>query len=465
MLEIAGERDDPATVRFNEARERDWEILLAEIDEGEVVPIIGHDLLTIERDGLQIDANEAFANELARVLGVEPDREEPPSVASVAAAFLEGRGHPAEIYEWMEHILRDAGGWESYPDSLRKLAEITPLRLFVTTTFDPWTERALTDAGRSVKGLAYQPSEQTADLPKDFEHLKEAFVYHLLGKAGTSAFAVTEEDILEFMHQLLSPGSPRRPDQLFDVLEKSHLLFLGCRFPDWLTRFLVRMARGVPLGDPHGRRNWVAGGTVRGSKGLQEFLTRSSQRTKIFQDLDAGEFVSQLHQRWKAKHPHGIVDETVTEAEARDKVFISYASENRAQVMELCQALDARNVLYWFDRAELKGGNDWDEKIRRNVRSCCLFVPLISEEVIGKGEAYVLKEWRWALDRQEMQPANGRFIVPVRLPGSPPGLESAEEIPLALQEINWMDMPDFLDQIVDFYRDKQRDRLDGLVAE
>ena len=465
MLDVVGERDDSAAGRLKEARERDWEILVAEIDEGEVVPIIGQDLLTIERDGVQIDANQAFARDLAKDLGQRWEGEDPPSVASVAAAFQRGGGHPAEVYEWMEKILRDAAGSESYPEPLRKLAEITPLRLFVGTTFDPWIERALEGAGRSVRSYGYQPGEQTTDLPKDYEHLQEAFVYHLLGKAGTSAFAVTEEDILEFMHQLLSPGSPRRPAQLFDVLEKSHLLFLGCRFPDWLTRFLVRMARGVPLGDPHGRRNWIVGGTVRGNKGLEEFLTMSSQRTKIFQDLDAGEFVSELHQRWTAKHPHGIVAETVTEAEAQDKVFISYASENRAQVMELCQALDAKNVLYWFDRAELKGGNDWNEKIRRNIRSCCLFVPLVSKEVINKGESFVLKEWRWALDRQEMQPANGRFIVPVRLPGSPPGLESAEEIPLALQEINWMDMPDFLDQIVDFYRDKQRDRLDGLVAE
>ena len=64
-----------------------------------------------------------------------------------------------------------------------------------------------------------------------------------------------------------------------------------------------------------------------------------------------------------------------------------------------------------------------------------------------------------------MQPANGRFILPVLMEGAPWSLAQAEQIPLDLQAINWMEMSDFLDQIVDFYRDKQRDRLDGRTAE
>ncbi|MEJ2541462.1 MAG: toll/interleukin-1 receptor domain-containing protein [Gemmatimonadota bacterium] len=462
MPEVAAGQGEVATARSNIARERDWDILLAEIDEGEVVPVIGQDLLTVERDGVRIDADRHLGRQLAQVLEYEPDPEVPVSVASVAAGYLKSRGHPTEIYDGLEWLLRQAES-EPYPESLRKLAEITPLRLFVTTTFDPWMERALAAVGRAAESAAYEPGERGGDLPKDFEHRKVAFVYHLLGKPGTSAFAVTEEDILEFMHQLLSPASPRRPDQLFDALEKSHLLFLGCRFPDWLTRFLVRMARGVPLGDPHGRRNWIAGGTVRGNKVLQEFLTSSSQRTKVFQDMDAGEFVAELHERWTKKHPNGIPEEPTAEPEARDKVFLSYASEDRAQVQEICRALEEKNVLYWFDRKELDGGDDWHEKIRRNVRSCSLFVPLLSKHVDTDEPRYVRFEWKEALERQKMQPANGRFILPVRIDDS--ALEQSPRLPVDLQAVQWMDLQDFLDKIVGFYRDKQRDRLDGMVAE
>ena len=198
---------------------------------------------------------------------------------------------------------------------------------------------------------------------------------------------------------------------------------------------------------------------------MEQFLTTSSQRTNIFKHESASDFIAELHARWVERHPAGLAEEAAPEPEARDKVFLSYASEDREALRELCKRLDEKKVLYWFDRDELKAGNDWDEKIRRNIRSCSLFVPLLSEHVVTDRERYFLLEWHEALDRQKMQPANGRFILPVRLDGAPRSLESAEQIPLDLQALNWMDMSDFLDQIVDFYREKQRDRLDGLVAE
>lgn len=462
MASTAGGAGPVAPEEFDVAEERDWDILLDEIEEGEVIPIIGQDVLRVERNGLATDHSQVLASELAEVLGFEPDGEAP-SLASVAAQYLQRAGsRRSELYDSVEWLVRRMER-DDHPDALGKLAEITPFRLFVTTTFDPWMEQALTAAGRSVTSLAYEPTEQLSDLPKDYDHRKEAFVYHLLGRPGTSAFAVTEEDILEFMHRLLSPASARRPDQLFDTLEKSHLLFLGCRFPDWLTRFFLRMARGVPLGDPHGRRNWIAGGTVHGDSagGLKQFLLTSSQRTKIFKDPDATAFIANLHRRWTKRHPEGLPVEAAPEPEATDKVFLSYASEDREALRELCKRLDEKNVLYWFDRDELKAGNDWDEKIRRNVRSCCLFVPLISDHVVTDRERYFRIEWQEALERQRMQPANGRFVLPVLLEGASWSLAEAEQIPLDLQKLNWMELGDFLDQVVDFYRDKQRDRLDG----
>lgn len=459
MSGVAGESSGVAT-KTNIAVERDWDILLDEIDEGEVIPVIGQDLLTLEQGGHRTDANLDFARQLRELLELDPEGEAT-SVAAVAAEYVRRGKSRGDVYDSLEWLVRNASAAPS-PESLCKLAEITPFRVFVTTNFDHWMEQALSSAGRSPVSLAYEPGEHGSDLPKDHEHRSEAFVYHLLGRPGDSAFAVLEDDILEFMHQLLSPASPRRPQQLFDALERSDLLFLGCRFPDWLTRFFVRMARGVPLGDPHGRRNWIVGGTVEGAtgEGLKEFLA-TNQRTKIFKDHTAGSFVAELHQRWKRRHPEGMVEEVVVEPKASQKVFLSYASEDRPALKELCAKLDELNVLYWFDRDELKAGNDWDDKIRRNVRSCCLFVPLISENVATKEERYFRIEWDEALDRQKMQAKNSRFVLPVLLDGASWDLAEAEEVRADLQKLNWMEMSDFLEKIVGFYRDKQRDRIDG----
>jgi hypothetical protein len=323
-------------------------------------------------------------------------------------------------------------------------------------------EKALLEArGVEPVSLAYEPGEKSTDLPSEHEHVESAFVYHLLGRAGSSSFAVTEEDVLEFMHQLLHPGNLRRPEILFDALQRSHLLFLGCRFPDWLTRFLVRMARGTRLGDPQGRRNWVAGGTVQGDKGLERFLTHFSKRTKVFEGLDARAFVSELHRRWMEEHPPGTEDAPAVDAEAKDKVFLSYASEDEAEVRRLREALDEKKLPVWFDKEQLIGGNDWNDKIRRNVRSCSLFVPLISKHVLTQRERYFRVEWHEAELRQQMQPPNGRFILPVRIDDE--AREDAAEIPEVFQKTQWMDTHQFLDQIVDMYKEAQRARLDGLA--
>ncbi len=465
---MPGVSEGPAGAAAGEldiARERDWDLLLDEIEEGDVVPIIGQDVLSQKRDGHTTDANVDFAQHLAEGLGLTLSDEGQPSVSGVASAFVEQGGRISEVYETMEWLVRRAAK-EPYPTSLGELAEITPFRLFVTTNFDHWMEQALTEAGRSAVSLAYEPSEQGSDLPKDFEHRKEAFVYHLLGRPGVGSFAVTEEDILEFMHRLLSPASARRPDQLFDILEKSHLLFLGCRFPDWLTRFFLRMARGVPLGDPHGRKIWIAGGTVDGKAGagLKQFLTTSTQRTRIFRTENASQFVAELHTRWTERYPDGMEEEEVApEPEAREKVFLSYASEDRDRLRAICEKLDEKNVLYWFDRDELRGGDDWNEKIRRNVASCSLFVPFISKQAQTKKDRYFFYEWSEALERQKRFPANGTFMLPVQLDQEVDPY--SEELKVDLSHINWMQPEEFLEHIVDLYREKQRDLLDGRVAE
>ena len=32
----------------------------------------------------------------------------------------------------------------------------------------------------------------------------------------------------------------------------------------------------------------------------------------------------------------------------------------------------------WFDQSELRGGDAWDQKIRKQIHDCALFIPVIS---------------------------------------------------------------------------------------
>ena len=65
-------------------------------------------------------------------------------------------------------------------------------------------------------------------------------------------------------------------------------------------------------------------------------------------------------------------------ASANRAVFLSYASQDAGAVLRIAEALRASGVEVWFDQDELVGGDAWDAKIRGQIASCALFVPVIS---------------------------------------------------------------------------------------
>ena len=62
----------------------------------------------------------------------------------------------------------------------------------------------------------------------------------------------------------------------------------------------------------------------------------------------------------------------------RDAVFLSYASQDVEAAKRICEALRAAGVEVWLDQSELVGGDAWDTKIRGQIATCALFVPVIS---------------------------------------------------------------------------------------
>ena len=68
----------------------------------------------------------------------------------------------------------------------------------------------------------------------------------------------------------------------------------------------------------------------------------------------------------------------------------------------------------WFDKRRLKPGDEWDGKIKAAVKSCDLFLPLLSANTEAREEGYFHGEWNIADERGEL--IFGRtFIIPVVL--------------------------------------------------
>ena len=80
-------------------------------------------------------------------------------------------------------------------------------------------------------------------------------------------------------------------------------------------------------------------------------------------------------------------------------VFLSYASEDRKAAQALRDALETFGLEVWYDESALDGGDAWDQKIRRQIRECDFFMPVISAQTDARPEGYFRREWRLAVER------------------------------------------------------------------
>src|ERR1022692_172362 len=67
-------------------------------------------------------------------------------------------------------------------------------------------------------------------------------------------------------------------------------------------------------------------------------------------------------------------------------VFISYARDDIAAAQRAAEALRSNGVEVWFDLNELRGGDAWDQKIRKQIKACTLFLPVIPGRTQGRAE-------------------------------------------------------------------------------
>jgi len=79
-------------------------------------------------------------------------------------------------------------------------------------------------------------------------------------------------------------------------------------------------------------------------------------------------------------------------------VFLSYASQDAEAAARVCNALRAAGIEVWFDQSELRGGDAWDQSIRKQIKTCALFVPVVSQHTHQRAEGYFRLEWKLAVD-------------------------------------------------------------------
>jgi TolB-like protein len=119
-------------------------------------------------------------------------------------------------------------------------------------------------------------------------------------------------------------------------------------------------------------------------------------------------------------------------------VFLSYASQDRDAARSLRDALADAGLEVWYDENELGGGEAWDQKIRRQIRECDYFMPVVSAQTEARHEGYFRREWRLAVDRT-LDMADGHlFLIPVVIDDTD---QNTARVPDRFIAVQWIKVP------------------------
>ncbi len=388
-----------------------WERLLEYVESDRVIPIVGPDLLMIERSpGQSIHYYADLVSQVTKNLAIP---------ASTTPLGLDGPGQDlsALYYRYMSsrrvglrvdtlygELFRAARNNRpsQVPAALTQLAEISKLKLFVTTTFDSLLERALTSSRGTVPEVRVFSLEKNTsqDLRTPLADGPDAVIYHLFGKfsARPGSYAMTQGDLLEFIYKLQA----NKPEILFRELADHCLLVLGSQFSGWLARFFLRLAKGDRISSGTPTPTFVADRYIADEPNTVLLINLFQQEIIVFEKIGPIEFVSELHRRWAEWEKNKKPVTPRTPADDLPFVFISYASEDRPALERIVKALADAGVTCFFDEHALQGGQNWDSIIRGRIEKCHLFMPILSDSSLGTStDRYFRFEWTKGLEKHD----------------------------------------------------------------
>jgi hypothetical protein len=397
--------------------EASWKRLLKQIRDGYVVPVVGPQLL-VAADG-RGSLQARVADRVLRLHGVEigPTPLPPFHELHEAVSLLKPTVNLQDLYSDVHDAIAEETAGET-PAAISQLSRIADFRLFVTLTPDDLLARSLRRRC-AVNEVMHAPrlgTDDWADLPRDWGTRRgEAQVLYLFGKASsTPTFAIHDEDVLEYAHNIMANGS-QVPRRFLEELRRKGLLLIGCNFPDWLSRFFLRVTNSDRLSKKD-TRTWLIE-PLSPTESLTCFLRGYAKDTEVLADVPPVEFVAELHDRWMREQDaaQGTPPSPASAAPRGALFFISYSrttDRRRAEALhQTLRGLGLADHEIWFDRTAIEPGQDFSRQILDGIQTCRYFLPLLSDATNRREEAFVFSEWRAA--NQRRQSMNREFVIPV----------------------------------------------------
>src|SRR6187551_2355289 len=108
------------------------------------------------------------------------------------------------------------------------------------------------------------------------------------------------------------------------------------------------------------------------------------------------------------------------------QLFVSYASEDRAEALAVADTLETAGIPVWIDRRGLTGGDVWAAEITNSIRSCVALAVLCTPASVASRNVRQELQLAWDLDRP---------ILPIILES----VEFSDAMAYFLQGRQWID--------------------------
>lgn len=373
-----------------------WDKLIQQIIDGNVIPVIGADLLIDSASNL----HKVIIDFLAKGFHVATN---PNSFSELVYDPDYTKANKKDnIYYQVNKIF---GSKKFTPSQkIQRLLSIKQFPFVITTSFTPVVEQAMQGIWKNelrVMHINNNPSEN--DDINNGTDLRKPTIYYMFGKVGEGAhkYVLTDIDTLDYVSSWLSNDNRVRPKNLCNDLKDKYLLMLGNNYNNWLFRFIWYSMRKPDLG--HGM---LACDT------LDESLLNLLELTETFIKQNTSDVIDQIIPRLERKLAENEITK-FNKPEDNMDVFISYSRSDSEIAEKFYETLAAQGKRVWYDKNNLTDGGNFMDEIRKAIRTAKYFVPILSENIAKeKDDPHVYRnEWDQAI---EVAVSMGRtYIIPL----------------------------------------------------
>lgn len=373
-----------------------WDKLIQQIIDGNVIPVIGADLLIDNASNL----HKVIIDFLAKGFHVAT------SPNSFSELVYDPDYTKANKKDNIYYQVNKIFGSKKFTPSqkIQRLLSIKQFPFVITTSFTPVVEQAMQGIWKNeLRVMRFNNNPSENDDIKNGTDLRKPTIYYMFGKVGEGAhkYVLTDIDMLDYVSSWLSNDNRVRPKNLCNELKDKYLLMLGNNYNNWLFRFIWYSMRKPDLG--HGMLAYDT---------LDESLLNFLERTETFTKQNTSDVIDQIITRLERKLAENEVTK-FNKPEDNMDVFISYSRSDSEIAEKLYETLAAQGKRVWYDKNNLTDGGNFMDEIRKAIRTAKYFVPILSENITKeKDDPHVYRnEWDQAI---EVAVSMGRtYIIPL----------------------------------------------------